>query len=289
MNPAERTRWICEQARDVGFDLYGVVTMETRANGATEAFSELEHLPVWLARGYAGEMKYLSDPRRADPRLALEGARSVIVVALNYNAPEPRSIEQSDAEDEAPRGWISRYAWGDDYHEVLWEKLNALIAAMRAEFPEPFEARTYADTGPVIERVAAKYAGLGWLAKNTFLINQQIGSWLFLGVILTTMELAPSLAPGEAPAPRFVRQLHALPGRVPDAGVPATLRAGRATVHFVSHHRVARSDPRRVAHREWKRGDRVRHLPGCVPVESQGAGDAAGCVSTAKNFDGRRK
>ncbi len=98
------------------------------------------------------------------------------------------------------RGWISRYAWGDDYHEVLREKLNALVAAMRAEFPEPFEARAHVDTGPVIERVAAKYAGLGWLAKNTMLINQQLGSWLFLGVILTTLELAPSLAPGEAPA-----------------------------------------------------------------------------------------
>jgi epoxyqueuosine reductase len=209
MMPTQRTRWICERARDVGFDLCGVVAIDTRGNGggagreygAAEAFAELEHLPEWLARGYAGEMKYLSDPRRADPRLALEGARSLIVVALNYNAPEPRSTDQSYAEDETPRGWISRYAWGDDYHEVLWEKLNALIAAMRAEFPEPFEARTYADTGPVIERIAAKYAGLGWLAKNTFLINQQLGSWLFLGVILTTMELAPSLAPGEVPAP----------------------------------------------------------------------------------------
>ena len=174
---------------------------ETQTDGAAQAFPELEHLPEWLARGYAGEMKYLSDPRRADPRLALEGVRSPIVVALNYNAPEPRSIEQREPGNEAPRGWISRYAWGDDYHEVLREKLNALVAAMRVEFPDPFEARAYVDTGPVIERVAAKYAGLGWLAKNTFLINQQLGSWLFLGVILTTMELAPSLAPGEAPAP----------------------------------------------------------------------------------------
>jgi epoxyqueuosine reductase len=209
MNSAERTRWICERAREVGFDLCGVVAIDVRQNGgeggreqgAAQAFSELEHLPEWLARGYAGEMKYLTDPRRADPRLALEGARSLIVVAMNYNAPEPRSIEQSYGEHETSRGWISRYAWGDDYHEVLRERLNAVVGAMRLEFPEPFEARAYVDTGPVIERVAAKYAGLGWLAKNTFLINQQLGSWLFLGVILTTMELASSLAPGEAPAP----------------------------------------------------------------------------------------
>ena len=205
MNQAEQTRWICERAREAGFDLCGIAPVD--ANGV--AFRELEHLPEWLAQGYAGEMNYLRDPRRADPRLALEGARSVIVVAMNYNAPQPRSIdltpstekdEIAETREAAPHGWISRYAWGDDYHEVLREKLNALVAAMRAEFPEPFEARAHVDTGPVIERVAAKYAGLGWLAKNTMLINQQLGSWLFLGVILTTLELAPSLAPGQAPA-----------------------------------------------------------------------------------------
>jgi epoxyqueuosine reductase len=197
MNPADRTRWICERARDSGFDLCGV----GRVDAEGLAFRELEHLPDWLARGYAGEMNYLRDPRRVDPRLALEGARSVIVVAMNYNTPQPRSVDQRwDAEDQIPHGWISRYAWGDDYHEVLREKLNALVASMRAEFPEPFEARAHVDTGPVIERIAAKCAGLGWLAKNTMLINQQLGSWLFLGVILTTIELTPSLAPGEAPA-----------------------------------------------------------------------------------------
>ena len=96
-------------------------------------------------------------------------------------------MEESDpdaAEEFCPRwraAWLdfARYAWGGGYHEVLREKLNALVAAMRTEFSEPFEARAYVDTGPVIERVAAKYAGLGWLAKNTFLINQQLGSWLF--------------------------------------------------------------------------------------------------------------
>ena len=100
-----------------------------------------------------------------------------------------------------PRGWLSRYAWGDDYHEVLRGKLEALVAALREQVTEPFEARAYVDTGPVIERVAAKYAGLGWLAKNTCLINEELGSWLFLGVIVTTLELAPSLDKSEAPPP----------------------------------------------------------------------------------------
>jgi epoxyqueuosine reductase len=193
MEPAARTHWICEQAREVGFDLCGVAP--------AEAFPELAQFSAWLGRGLAGEMNYLRDQRRADPRLALECARSLIVVALNYNSPRPYSAEQAGVrDDDSPRGWISRYAWGDDYHQVLREKLNALVARMHAQWPEPFDARAYVDTGPVVERVAAKYAGLGWLAKNTCLMNEQLGSWLFLGVILTTLELQPSLGPGEPPA-----------------------------------------------------------------------------------------
>jgi len=145
-------------------------------------------------------MKYLHDPRRADPRSILPGARSVIVAAINYQSAQPLSTQMPGATpDDPPRGWISRYAWGDDYHETILPKLNALISEMRVEFDEPFEARAYVDTGPIVERVAAKYAGLGWLAKNTCLINRKLGSWLFLGVIVTTLDLEPSLAPGEAP------------------------------------------------------------------------------------------
>ena len=199
MNAAEGTQWICEQARAVGFDLCGVASvLATPAVNGT--FKELARLPEWLARGYAGEMNYLCDPRRADPRLVLTGARSLIVLALNYNSPLPYSTELPVTHaDDSPRGWISRYAWGDDYHKVIGEKLDALVAAVRAQFPEPFEARAYVDTGPVIERIAAKYAGLGWLAKNTCFINEGLGSWLFLGVIVTTLELAPSIPPGELP------------------------------------------------------------------------------------------
>ncbi|MFZ0520187.1 MAG: tRNA epoxyqueuosine(34) reductase QueG [Candidatus Acidiferrales bacterium] len=193
MDLAARTLWVCEQARGLGFDLCGVAP--------ADAFAELADYSEWLERGYAGEMGYLRDGRRTDPRLALDGARSVIVVALNYNSAQPYSTEQAAVpSDDSPRGWISRYAWGDDYHDVLREKLNALVACMRGEWPEAFEAHAYVDTGPVVERVAAKYAGLGWLAKNTCLINEELGSWLFLGVILTTLELSPSLPTGEPPA-----------------------------------------------------------------------------------------
>jgi epoxyqueuosine reductase len=196
MNTAEKTRWVSEQARLLGFDLCGVAR--------AAKFSELDHLPEWLARGYAGEMKYLKDARRRDPRLALEGARSLIVVALNYNTAHPRSTETHGAEsspwkEKPPQGWISRYAWGDDYHEEMQGKLQALIAAMRAHFADSFDARAYVDTGPVIERVAAKHAGLGWLGKNTNLIHPRMGSWLFLGVIVTTLVLEPSVAPDDSP------------------------------------------------------------------------------------------
>ncbi|MBZ5643368.1 MAG: tRNA epoxyqueuosine(34) reductase QueG [Acidobacteriia bacterium] len=194
MSGALSTERIVELARAAGFDLCGVAPAAD--------FPELAHLQEWLERGHAGEMRYLADARRASPGLAMAGARSVIVCALNYNTAYPASTEIPDgnAETSGPRGWISRYAWGDDYHDVLGGKLEALIGNLREEFTGPFEARAYVDTGPIVERVAAKYAGLGWLAKNTCLINEELGSWLFLGVIVTTLDLAPSLGPAESPA-----------------------------------------------------------------------------------------
>jgi epoxyqueuosine reductase len=200
MDAALKTGWICDQARSLGFDLCGVAPV----HGASGNFAELQHLPEWLNRGHAGEMNYLRDPRRAHPALAMDGARSLIVVALNYNSGQPYSTQAAASlrtHGDSPRGWISRYAWGHDYHETIWQKLNTLVAAMHAQWPEPFDARAYVDTGPIIERVAAKYAGLGWLAKNTCLINEELGSWLFLGIIITTVDLAPSLRADESPAP----------------------------------------------------------------------------------------
>ena len=194
MGNAERTARVVEISRALGFDLCGVAPAAD--------FPELAHMEDWLTRGYAGDMRYLHDERRHSPTRVVQGARSVIVCALNYNTSQPLSTETPDeiAAQTGPRGWIARYAWGDDYHKVLGEKLDALVDALRKEFPEPFDARAYVDTGPVVERVAAKYAGLGWLAKNTCLINENLGSWLFLGAIVTTLELAASLGPAETPA-----------------------------------------------------------------------------------------
>ena len=193
---AADSAWVVEQAKALGFDLCGVVR--------PEQFPELARFGEWLGRGYAGEMAYLEDLRRREPSRVMEDLRSVVVCALNYNTRHPYSTTaaaQCAGDDDEPRGWISRYAWGDDYHEVLWGKLNALVEAMKEEIAEPFAARAYADTGPVAERVLAKHAGLGWLGKNTLLLNETLGSWLFLGVIFTSLDLAASLGPAEVAPP----------------------------------------------------------------------------------------
>ncbi|MBI2829022.1 MAG: tRNA epoxyqueuosine(34) reductase QueG, partial [Acidobacteria bacterium] len=124
---------------------------------------------------------------RADVRAVVPGARSVIVTGTVYNTDRPYSSEETRPDV----ALISRYAWGDDYHDVLKTRLEGLLAWMRVESSEPFEARAYVDTGPVQERVYAQYAGLGWIGKNTCLINPELGSWLFLSEIICTLPLEP--------------------------------------------------------------------------------------------------
>ena len=171
---------IKQKAASLGFDLCGIAPVDD--------FPELPFLQEWLAKGYAGEMTWMARTaeRRADVRQVVPGARSVIVTATLYNTDRPYSDELLP---DVAR--ISRYAWGDDYHDVLKARLNELLEWMRQHSEQPFEARAYVDTGPVQERVYAQYAGLGWIGKNTCLINPEIGSWLFLGEIITTLDLEP--------------------------------------------------------------------------------------------------
>jgi len=192
MNLAGDTEWIAQRAEALGFSLCGVAPLKR--------FPEHAAIDEWLRRGYGGAMKYLADPKRREPERVMQGARSVIVCALNYNTEHRYSNEAAALEGSGEaRGWISRYAWGRDYHEVLWEKLNELAKTLGKRFPDEHQFRAYADTGPVAERLFAKYAGLGWLGKNTLLLNKEMGSWFFLGVIFTTLELSPSLAREEMP------------------------------------------------------------------------------------------
>jgi epoxyqueuosine reductase len=169
------------RAVELGFDLCGVAP--------AAGFPELARLREWIDQGYAGEMAYMarSASRRADVRAVLPSARSVVVTATNYNVDRPYSTEWRDLS----RASIARYAWGDDYHEVLRSRLDSLLEWMRAHHQADFEARVYVDTGPVQERVYAQYAGIGWIGKNTCVINPALGSWLFLGEIVCSLPLEP--------------------------------------------------------------------------------------------------
>ena len=168
-------------ATEAGFDLCGIA--------AAEAFPELKYFDEWLDAGYAGEMGYLarSAERRRDVRNVVPSARSVIALGVVYNTDRPYSTEVHDPD----AALISRYAWGEDYHDVLGRRAEALIERMRAATDDDFEARWYVDTGPVQERVYAQYAGLGWIGKNTCLIHPEQGSWIFLAEIITSLALDP--------------------------------------------------------------------------------------------------
>lgn len=169
------------KAAELGFDACGIAP--------AGALPELRFFPDWIRRGYAGSMAYLerSAGRRADVRHVVPSARAVIVTATVYNTDRPYSVECADPS----RAQIARYAWGDDYHDVIGARLDTLVEWMRAASTEAFEARVYVDTGPVQERVYARHAGIGWIGKNTCVIHPRLGSWIFLGEIICSLELDP--------------------------------------------------------------------------------------------------
>jgi len=176
LRPAERVRALAQEA---GFDFVGFAR--------ADAPETLRFFGEWVARGYAGEMGYLTSQaaRRSDLKLAFPWARSVIVVGVPYDTPHPYST------DAAPeRGWISRYAWGDDYHDVVKARLEALVERLEAVFA-PLRVKSYVDTGPIAEKAYAAAAGLGAYGKNTCLLHPEHGSWFFVGVAVTDLELEP--------------------------------------------------------------------------------------------------
>ncbi|MEO7369090.1 MAG: tRNA epoxyqueuosine(34) reductase QueG [Gemmatimonadaceae bacterium] len=158
------------QAFGLGFDLVGI----TRLGPAQTA----PMFDAWLSRGYAGEMGYLERwaEKRSDTRLPFPGALSAVVVGLNYGGT-------------SPSGPIARYARGDDYHEIMWRKLDLLHEWIQEKTGRPVSGKSYVDTGPILERDLARQAGLGWFGKNTNLINPQIGSFFFIGALLTDLAL----------------------------------------------------------------------------------------------------
>jgi epoxyqueuosine reductase len=189
---------ILESARAAGFDLAGVAAVP--APGSDEETRQRERFLHWAEQGFAGDMAWMlrpgedGEPMRSSLHKAVPWARSIILCAANYNSAQPRSM------DPAPEGsgWIARYAWSGadgvatDYHEVLLRQLRQVESAFQAlrSQDEPVQTRAYVDTGPVVERWFAQLAGIGWIGKNTCVLNQGVGSWMLLGVILTSVTLA---------------------------------------------------------------------------------------------------
>jgi epoxyqueuosine reductase len=193
-------------AQEAGFSKAGIAPVPQPGEPGLTDFET--YFEDWIARGYAGEMEYLKrrdqDNRllRSSLGIAVPWARSVIVCAANYNADAPRSIDPASPES----AWIARYAWTShrstssqgpsppsDYHDVLLARLKKLEHRLQQELG-PFPSRCYVDTGPLVERVYALYAGIGWIGKNTCILDQELGSWFFLGVILTGLELSSARA-----------------------------------------------------------------------------------------------
>ena len=227
--PGSISSTVQQTAQALGFHLAGIT--QVPEPGSEEEFSELTAFSQWIAEGRAGEMHYLQrkDEQgaylRSSLRVPFPWARSVIVCAVNYNSPQPYS--QQPAPEET--GWIARYAWSGqpqnstaaeqnqppkqqsatlqptattlqptDYHHVIRDRLEELSAKLQTQLGT-FTSRCFVDTGPLVERIYAKYAGLGWQGKNTCLIHDKIGSWFFLGVIVTSLELPQAEQPAQMP------------------------------------------------------------------------------------------
>ena len=167
---------IKEKGQAIGFQKVGIVP-------AVALLEESARLNVWLENGFHGEMEWLArEPeKRSDPRLIFPSARSVIVCALNYFTPHEHS-------DDPAKGKISRYAWGDDYHNIVREKLGHLREWITTERHEAV-GRICVDTAPMMDKAWAVRAGLGWLGKHSNLITTDLGSWVFIGEILLNIEL----------------------------------------------------------------------------------------------------
>jgi epoxyqueuosine reductase len=217
-----------EMAFECGFELAGVAPAEPA--------DDFERFQNWRERDFAGEMRYLTDRRgdlRSDPRNLLGSAQSIVCVGKVYNsrAADPEKTKPNTAR-------ISRYAWGGDYHDLMRERLEQFVAQLRRIYGEDFESRTCVDTAPLLERSYARLAGLGWIGKNTCLINQRLGSWLFLGEVLLSIPLEPDAAPADR-CGTCTRCIDACPTQaiVPDGAGGWMLDARRCLSYLTIEHR----------------------------------------------------
>ena len=256
MSPELLAERIKDEARALGFDLVGVAKADRVADD--------ERLAEWLSRGRHGSMAWMEShfEKRVDPRALLPGCRSVVCVALLYRRP--------DEEAPHPDGLrVARYAWGEDYHRVLKDKLHELLERGRAMDPS-FEGRAFVDSAPVMDKYWAEQAGLGWRGKNTNVLNVRLGSYFFLGEILTTAELAPDL-PGTDHCGTCTRCLDACPTGALVA--PYELDATRCISYWTIEQRDALAPEEETAAGEWLFGcdvcQEVCPWNGDAPVASE--------------------
>ena len=239
-------------ARECGFELAGVAP----ATPSPDAGFFLD----WVAMGMAGNMRYLTDHRaeiRRDPRILLPSAKSLVCVAKVYKQADPPSH-------------IAQYAVTRDYHDVMKEGLERLATRLKEVYGE-FEYRCFVDTAPLLERTYARMAGIGWIGKNTCLINQELGSWLFLGEILTSLPLDSG-----TPRPGSLWNVHALHRCLSDPGDRSrrsTHRPRFDALHLVLHDRTSWRRSRECALGKRSVDFRVRHLPGRLPLEPESDGN----------------
>jgi epoxyqueuosine reductase len=167
-----------EEAQRLGFELVGISPV--RLPPHQESFAE------WLRRGFSGELKYMSrtEALRRNPQELVPWAVSIISVGMNYYTPYPRPVASHQ-----PKGWVSRYAWGDDYHHLIKQRLESLLDTIRRISSGSVEGKAFVDSGPVLEREFAGIAGIGWIGKNTHLISPKKGSWFFLGELFVNLPL----------------------------------------------------------------------------------------------------
>lgn len=173
----QHTTIVKQEAAALGFDYCGIA----EANFLTEEANQLEH---WLNHNYHGKMAYMANhfDKRLDPRLLVPGAKSVISLMINYYP------EKTQIHTDAPK--ISKYAYGDDYHDVIRNKLNQLIERLRAKIGD-IEGRAFVDSAPVMDKAWAKKSGMGWMGKNTNIINKNKGSFFFIAELITDLVLTP--------------------------------------------------------------------------------------------------
>lgn len=241
MSPQVSVQHIRRQALDLGFHKVGIARVEPHSEAVT---ARNQALQAWLAQGYQADMAWMSNPKRQDITQVMPGVRSLICLALNYYTPHQRPNDDQ-------HGKISRYGWGRDYHRVIQKKLKALSEWLRSQHPD-IATRFYVDTGPVQDKFWAQQAGIGWIAKNGNVITREYGSWVFLGEILTNLDLAPD-PPHTAHCGTCTRCLAACPtGAI---AAPGVVDANRCIAYHTIENRHDTLPPEIVEHLEgWVAG-----------------------------------